>query len=296
MKMPFIWTECVNCGKVANIALLSFLKYHPDIKINVFGTLKDFEVTPKHDNIKYWNIESDLDVINGYKNGHLGTAILWAKLIHFRPERHLLHFDSDLVFRGSIVYTLLEKISEGYDLIGAVRNYKHNLSNIDNVRYLPDVVATGLFAFNREKVTPYPHDIMIKMCQGSYNPENFPTIDFFDPISFDITLKNKGKIFFLSSDEVGGCNNQGSRDNAFKQYNNDNTPYKLEFGSSLAHFSGVGSGCNFYHNPQNIGNVPKSYVDYCLDRYALFCKIFYNEDLGIDLSQYKNILAIKDWY
>lgn len=54
---------------------------------------------------------------------------------------------------------------------------------------------------------------------------------------------------------------------------------------------------NFYVNKDNIAShVPESYINYALDRYAIFCKIFYNEDIGIDISMYSNILNVKDWY
>ena len=54
---------------------------------------------------------------------------------------------------------------------------------------------------------------------------------------------------------------------------------------------------NIYNN--KLVNMADSYKQYALDRYALYCKIFYNEDLGVDLSSYqvlinffeKNVLA-----
>ncbi len=289
----FIFTEIVNCGKIGRIALKSFTKYHPDLMVNVFGLKEDFKWIDKSDNIKFFDLELYQDVINGFSQGHLGTATLWAKLIKLKREKYLLHFDSDLIFRGNIVCTLLDRIKEGYDLIGAIRNYKNNPCGIDNVRHLEDVCATGLFAFNKEKISEFDLNTLVRMCQGAYNPLGHPTIDFFDPIMFDI-LNNGGKISFLDVDEVGGCNNKGSRENAFKEFNNDDTPFKIEFGSKLSHFSAVGSGMNFYNN-RNV-NVGSSYKNYAIDRYALFCKVFYNEDLGINLDQYKNILNIKEWY
>jgi len=42
-------------------------------------------------------------------------------------------------------------------------------------------------------------------------------------------------------------------------------------------------------------NIPEGYKQYALDRYALFCKTFYNEDIGIDVSQYEELITfIKD--
>lgn len=164
---------------------------------------------------------------------------------------------------------------------------------MDYYRQFSDVVSTNCFAFNKEKITKYDFETITRMTQGTYNPLNHNVLDFFDPVSFDI-LKNGGKISNLDFNDVGGCNKEGSRDNCFKEYNNDSTPFKIEFGEKLVHFSGVGSGMNFYHNKVNSKGI-ESYKEYCIDRYALFCKIFYDEDLGIDLSQYKKLLLIENW-
>ena len=122
-----------------------------------------------------------------------------------------------------------------------------------------------------------------------------PVLDFFDPVSFNI-LKNGGKIFNLDFNEVGGCNKEGSRDNDYPDLNNMDTQYKIEFGSKMSHFSAVGSGMNFFNNPQTTNSVPRSYRDYAIDRYAVFCRIFYNEDIGIDISKYNQLYEGIDWY
>ena len=46
----------------------------------------------------------------------------------------------------------------------------------------------------------------------------------------------------------------------------------------------------------NSVNIPEGYKQYALDRFYLFCKIFYNEDYGVDLSQYQSLIDIKNWY
>lgn len=101
----------------------------------------------------------------------------------------------------------------------------------------------------------------------------------------------------MDFNDVGGCDKYGKRDNIFKDINNFPTPYKIDFGSKLAHFSCVGSGMNFYLNKDSRINVSKTYVECALDRYALFCKTFYNEDLpGFDLKKYEKIFLVKNWY
>lgn len=290
MKNVFIFTEIFNCAKIGQIALRSFYKYH-DLKVHVFGRDEDFEQIDPFSNIV--RLKAGQSIIDGFKNGHKGTAMLWASVIKNRPEKYIIHFDSDDVFRGNIIDDILTKIKDGYDLIGSTRNYKNNPQNRNDIRHLDDVVSTNCFAFNKDLIGDYDYETLVRMVQGAYNPLDHITVDFFDPVSFCI-LKNGGKIFNLDFNDVGGCNKEGSRDNLYSEINNDNTEYKIEFGSKLVHFSGVGSGMNVYEHDDV--SIPESYKNYCLDRYALFCKIFYDEDIGIDVSKYKNLLDIKDWY
>jgi len=296
-KNIFIWTEIINVGKIGKIALESFRKYHPNLHVFIYGKWDDFEwIDPLElDNATYVALGSDNDIVQSFNKGHEGTAKLWAKLIQERPEKYMIHFDSDIIFRGDVVQDIITRIEEGYDLIGAVRNYKNNLCHNDDVRHLQDVCATGCFAFNRELISNFDYNTLTSMCQGIHNPLGHPVMDFFDPVMFDI-LKNGGKISFLDFDDVGGCNNQGSRNNKYSELNNMNAAFKIEFGEKMSHFSAVGSGMNFFHNSEKIRNVPSSYRDYAIDRYALFCKIFYNEDIGIDVSQYNSLFNGIEWY
>ena len=101
-------------------------------------------------------------------------------------------------------------------------------------------------------------------------------------------LENKASLFFLNHDDVGGCDVNGKRNNKFAEINNYNTPFKIDYGNKLIHFSAVGSGMNIYNN--NDVKISKEYSNYAVDRYALFCKIFYKEDIGIDLSRYQTLV------
>jgi hypothetical protein len=330
MNDCYIYTEIANCGKIGRIAIDSFHKYH-NYKVHVYGTKEDFKWIKKHNNNVF--IELENNIIDGFRQGHLGTALLWKKVILECPSDYLIHFDSDVIFRANIVDKMIELSSE-YDLIGPIRNYHHNPNNRNDVRHLTDLVQTDCFLFNKKKISQrylknnwfnkncifYGNnlnlnsfiqffnaafnlirkknkiDILTKMIQGTLNPLGFPIIDFFDPVMFDM-ITNGARIYHINSDDVGGCNFYGKRDNDYKEINDFPTPYKIDFGNKLAHFSSVGSGMNFYLNRDKIYEVSDSYIDYAIDRYALFCKIFYGEDIpGIDLSSYKKIVDIAEWY
>jgi hypothetical protein len=128
------------------------------------------------------------------------------------------------------------------------------------------------------------------MVQGVYNPLGHMVIDFFDPVSF-LILQNGGKVGLLPHDEVGGENGLGSRQNSYALINDFPTPNKLDFGSKLIHFSAVGSGMHFFHDTAHT-NVPDSYKQYAIDRYALYCKAVLGEDIGVPLDSYA--LLIKE--
>lgn len=305
----YIWTEIYNCGKIGKIALESFQKYHPDLIVHVYGFEKDFENIEKARNIvpviipkrnlylRLYNrfinskrgfagkIHREM-LEDGFEKGHLGTAKLWAYIIQNRKEKFLVHFDSDTVFLGNIIDEMLGH-SEQYDMVAPIRNYKNNPFKDPFYKQFEDVSATNCFLFKREKIDSFSFNVLASMCLGSYNPLGHKVIDFFDPVSFNI-LKNGGKIFFLDPDDVGACDANGERNNKFSAINNFDTPFKLDYGNKLIHFSAVGSGMNIYNN-RSI-NISDSYKQYALDRYALYCKIFYNEDLGIDLSKYRLLL------
>lgn len=292
MNNVFIYTEIYNCGKIGRIFLDSFCKYHPNETIHVYGTPKDFAVIIPKPNIVFLDISKNTTILNAFNNGHLGTAMLWALLIKERPEKYLIHIDSDVICRKECISDLFAGINEGFDLIGPIRNYKHNPNNRDDIRHLADVTQTLFFAFNRELVsTKWSYDLLTSMCRGNDNPLGHSVIDFFDPVMFDI-LNNGGKIKILSMEDYGGCDYYGKRNtNSFPEANQI-----IDFGQKLAHFSAVGSGMHYYHNWSKI-NVPQSYMTYAVDKYALFCKIFYNEDIcKIDTARYKPLLNIKDWY
>jgi hypothetical protein len=320
----------VGCGKIGRIALDSFHKYH-DHQVHVYGTPDDFaHIIPHPNNIL---IEVDPTILKGYVHGHVGTALLWEQIIKNCPSTYMLHFDSDVIFRQNIVEDMIALTPE-YDLIGPIRNYHHNPHNNPSVRYLTDICQTNCTLWNKDRISPqyisgktsvrawvrniatlsplqlarrikwqikhllgtYQMSRFAQMIHGTYNPFPFPTIDFFDPVMFDM-VKNGASIYHLDFDEVGGCNYFGKRDNVFKEINNFPTQYKLDFGTKLVHFSCVGSGMNFYHHPDAAANVPRSYVDAALDRYALFCKIFYTETLPeISTEQYGPIIRVSSWY
>jgi len=203
----------------------------------------------------------------------MGTAHIGARVIkEFSVGyNYIIHFDSDVVFRKESLSLLTSKIDEGYDLIGPRRCYKNNMNGKTDLADLADVSQTYFYAFNVNKISPYDFATLRQMIVGYHNPLGHPILDYFDPVSFDI-LKNGGKIFFLSPDDVGGLTEEGNRKNKYTDLNSD-----MDFGDNLMHFAGIGSGMKFYY--KGIGTAHKSYTDWAIKRFGLYHKLFYNKDL-----------------
>jgi hypothetical protein len=176
---PFLFTEIVRCGKIGKIALESFSLHHPETEIHIYGTADDFRHIPALPHYVFHDIGEETEILNNFNSGHLGTASLWAKIILERPERYILHFDSDVIFRGPVVEEMLRKLNAGFALVGPIRNYQHNPNDRDEARYLADVSQTMCFGFNREFITARNKQIFTMMCLGTQNPFGLPIIDFF---------------------------------------------------------------------------------------------------------------------
>lgn len=269
----YIFTEAYDCGLILKKCLESFFEYHPDVIVHVFGTAKDFKELGKFKNVEYMELSEDQELRECFKHGHMGTAHIGARVIKEFSVGYdyIIHFDSDVVFRKESLSLLTNKIDEGYDLIGPRRCYKNNMNGKTDLANLADVSQTYFYAFNVNKISSYDFATLRQMIVGYHNPLGHPILDYFDPVSFDI-LKNGGKIFFLSPDDVGGLTEEGNRKNKYIDLNSD-----MDFGDNLMHFAGIGSGMKFYY--KGIGTAHKSYADWAIKRFGLYHKLFYDKDL-----------------
>lgn len=274
----FIFSIAYNCGMIMNKCLESFHKYH-DKKIHIFGTHKDFKQINKHINNEYIELSADDMLKEYYKNGHLGTAYIWAGVLSgkYTNCQKVLQIDSDTLFREECVSDIYNGFSKGFDLIGPRRSYEKNTCNRNDLTGLKDVVSTYFVGVNKEKISTYDFNILIQMSAGYFNPLNHPILDFFDPISFDI-LKNGGKIYYLDIENYGSTDENGTKINSSGELNTI-----MDFGKKLIHFAGIGSGMNFYYNGS--GTVPVSYSGWAKERFSMYMKLFYNEDIKVEYNK-----------
>ncbi len=285
MTNNYIFTEAYNCGLILNKCLESFYKYHPDTIINIFGTENDFKQLPKKETFNFIDLKDDKMLESYYKEGHLGTAYIFTKVIREFSQGYdyVTHIDSDVVFRKESMSLLTEQIDNGYDLIGPRRCYKFNLNGRTDLSNLQDVIQTYFFSFNKNKITNY-YDIptLQLMTVGGYNPLGHTFLDYFDPVSFDI-LHNGGKIYYLDFDLVGSQNEVGERKNKYGEINT-----YLDFGDNLVHFAGVGSGMKFFSKGKD--RAHNGYADWAIRRFATYYKLFYDIDTGVELLEEYNLL------
>jgi len=273
--MVFIFTEIVRCGLIGKLAMKTYHMYH-EHPVHIFGRREDFKHIEPHPNNILHELDNDHMITKAFDNGHLGTAMLWATVIRSVPDDEIVHFDSDVIFRGDIVNDVISKLKEGYDLIGGSRNYKHNPHgrSEDHVRYLPDTVATACFGFRKSKIglEKYDYDTLRRMCQGAYNPLGHPFIDFFDPVSF-VIMHNKGRVYYIDHNVIGACDPFGNRINKYGEINT-----LIDLGDKFCHFASVGSGLNFITMKQKgiVNSVPSTYVLFAVKKYDLYLRLFCN--------------------
>lgn len=281
-----IYTECVNCPEIVLNSIVSFLKYHK-YRIDVYLTNNDKNYLDKYiqnKQIRYIILNDQLKTIYN-SNGHLGTAHLWANVINNNIDKKLIHIDSDTILRGNIIDDIIYELID-HDLVGPYRCYKNNLNDRDDIRDKPDVVSTYCFGFNPTLIDKFDYKVFVSMIRGFYNPLNFPILDFFDPICFNI-LKNNGKISFIDFNIIGGMNQYGDKNNKYSNINNH-----FDVGDKIIHFSSVGSGINFKKSlKENITiTVPKFYQEHSLKSLAIYKYLLFNI---IDKELPDNIKNIK---
>ena len=280
----FIWTEAFNCGEILNPMIKSYLK-HNTYPLHIFGRKEDFdEITINSSAIKMINLSRmwprvspiESRILNGYKKGHKGTAVLWEYIFRIRKEKIFIHLDADTIFLNEVISDLVYAIKvEGYAIAGSRRPYKFRDYRITD-RYaaklnsLPDTINTDCFAFNIDYVSKRPKFWLRRKITGK-RVSLKPVIDFFDPVTFNI-IKNGGKIKYMDSPVDGSSSIVNQRS---------------EFMESRISFGGVGSGCNFYKNGHN--KIPIGYSYFALSSYSLFASEFLAKDIGIPPLQVERL-------
>ena len=288
MSKPYIFLIAYNCGEIAKKCVETYLKHHSDT-LHIFGTYKDFKKTGIYPSgVEYNELSGEVELKENYKHGHMGTAYVFSKVIlEHSNSNHIIHIDSDIVFRQESISYLKEKLNEGYDIVGPRRCYKNNLNGRKDLSELRDVTQTYFFGFNKDKISAYDFNTLKMMVVGYQNPLKHPILDFFDPVAFDI-LKNGGKISYLDPDRFGCQFEDGSKKNKYTELNE-----YMDFGHNLMHFAGVGSGANFCSNGHL--NIPEGYATWAKGRYALYSSVFEDKNIvGVpyDVEKVKLIKTI----
>lgn len=270
-KHYYIYTECVNCPEICLNAIISYQKYHSHT-IRIFLTIKDKSYFDKYKHLLDYSriifIGADSSLITTYnRDGHLGTAMIWSHVIRVERTKKIVHFDSDVIFRGDAVNDIICGLYN-HDLVGPIRCYKHNLNGRDDIRHQSDVISTYCFGFNAAKipVEDYSSEHLVSMIQGSFCPLPLQILDFFDPISY-LILHHGGTMKSIDFDIIGGLNQFGSKDNKYHVLNN-----RMDCGDKIIHFSSVGSGINFAKAIQKGVDiqVPASYVQHSFRTLAAY--------------------------
>jgi hypothetical protein len=285
----FIWTEAFNCGELLTPFLSSYVKYHNQ-PINVFGSKKDLDLISVNSPLIIRREFSKTDtnqvrveenILKGYKKGHKGTSILWTHLIKERKESYLLHIDADTLFLGDVISHFCENDHKrDFDLLGTRRPYMwrgYRKTGLDGVllNNRPDTVNTDCFMFDRRLVQKTHKWLLERKIRGK-RTGFLPVVDFFDPIAFDI-IKKGGEVYYLDSPNAG---------------RSAKTNFESEIFNKRINFAAVGSGINFYKNPEIV--VPIGYKNFALSSWATYAKYILDIDLNIEIhTDYELISRLK---
>ena len=283
----FIWTEALGCAEILTPMLSSFVAHH-SYNIHVFIYEDELDKLPTHKQIIPVLIGDSKEkfsknyFIEGYKQGHLGTARLWSYILKTQREEYFVHLDSDTIFLNDIVSDLLFRIRH-YGVVGSRRPYRFATGKrrFRAIQFYlkPDAVNTHCFAF-RNSFKNYSIDKLIQMISARHSNfisrVLFPFIDFFDPITF--ALRKKYGIYYLDS-ENQGKHGYYSRYGPFEQ--------------KIISFSAVGSGYSFFHGYSKA--TSKSYEEFAIASFSLYSKHLLGRDIGIEplKSEYLEGLLMK---
>ena len=283
----FVFSEVVRCGIIGRIAYKTFHQFH-NRKLHLFGRKEDLDFLEPHPNNVFHVLEDDSEIVKAFNAGHKGTAMVWSKVILEQPENLIVHFDSDVVFRGNIVEDIIVGLQQGHTLVGGIRNYPNNPNKRDDVRHLPDLTQTYCFGFNKQKNYVKEFDLLVPLVLNAMTLPSisalmqkypqyryYPTIDFFDPFAFCL-LGEGGSVAILPNDIIGGTRPEGDRINKYGDLNKE-----IDFGDKISHFASVGSGLNFLNmikQKQPI-QVEEWYVKYALGKLDLYMRLFYNTSI-----------------
>jgi hypothetical protein len=280
----YIFSEIIRCGVIGRIAYDTFHRFHPTLKLHIYGRKEDFEHIIEHPNNIYHYLDEYPEIIQAFDSGHRGTSMVWAKVVLEAKENYVIHFDSDVVFRGDMVNDIIEGLKT-HSIVGSIRNYPNNPNKRDDVRHLVDLTQTYCFGFDRRFNYIKNPELLARIIENSIDNDVLfrtkqeyseyvytPTIDFFDPLAFNMMFKG-ATIKIIENDIIGGTNTDGKRINKYGILNRD-----MDFGDKIAHFASVGSGLNFLKmikTGKQI-NVPVWYVEYALSKLDLYMRLFYN--------------------
>lgn len=270
----FIWTEALGCAEILEPMLLSFNKHHPNTEIRVIIYERDREIISKMDWVMpvlvndVSKLASQNEMERAFSRGHVGTALLWSRIIRSNPDARLIHFDSDLVFLGEVLSVIRESMDRGSQIVGPRRPYRHGPKLPYPHRVfqglMPDSVHTYAFGFQTGPLSRMPEDKLQEMIFGakrrSIGNVFRPNLDFFDRVTRALS---KG----MAIDYLDGVSTRHGVHNPDSNFN------KL-----LITFAGVGSGFALHRSG---GRPENPYQDFAITSFATYSKYLLNLDLGL---------------
>jgi hypothetical protein len=244
-----------------NIPLKIFL-YDDDEFINEFPDM--LEVIQITDNPhSYLPSKSALKL--AFKEGHKGTALLWASIFSSSVASSFIHLDADNIYLENVVDEIVEKL-DSHALVGFRRPYALAPNMLPlwqriHLRFATDTVHTFAMGVKLEgKKHKGDNESLAREIRGFHRFGRvgaiIPNLDFFDRTAKRISPFASGTWFL-------------GEGNYPRRFGSDSGPL---FVSKLLEFSAVGSGYSFCVNEPE--GVSSSYVLHAKRSYAIYNKLF----------------------
>lgn len=271
----FIFVVSVNCSPITSVMLKSFHKHHPDNIIHIIGTPNDFNELGEigtHENNRLIDISANSEVMEKFKQGHAGTAHVFAMVIKkaFGDYDSFIHIDSDIYFKRETISLIEHSFEIGYDIVGSRRCYGNNPSGIKGLEIYPDSVSTFLFGMKIDKIPNYSFEELVKYCAGGSHPLGWIVLDFFDGVIHG-AMNNGAHVMMVDWNIIGSQDINGLKNNNYQ------TNMHMDCGSHIIHFGGVGSGYAYFNGKSK---PEDSYAKWAVGRWSMFSKLFYDTDIS----------------
>jgi hypothetical protein len=291
-KSTFIWTEALGVSEILPPNIASYLKHHKQ-KLHVFLYDEDEFTNPNPEQIKVVRVgdsetklhPSKSALIQAYRRGHEGTALLWSFVLSSGEASSYVHLDADNIYVANVLDEIESALLK-FSVVGFRRPY----ARAANIRSLPlyqrlifslqaDTVGTSAIGLTNLHKGFLKREWLFRKILGKRLLPGlsllWPLMDFFDSVTKN--LSRQTGIWFLS---------EGVHPRRWGFPADDFSNRKF------VSLGGVGTGCGLWKRGQVSEMSP--YENHALNSFAMYSAKFLDLDLGVRAQESPEIFSRVD--